>query len=261
MNRLVHFHATASREPGRGLEHRPALVPMGLNPSVVEVPMVYQNQPGCLPHTWERPDKTKAVEIAADWDAPNVNVEKIAAEFSAWARNRWAKFVGYVCLNIESIPLDTKQAADFWRVVLASLRAECPGVKWGFYDSPDLVDLVDFVAPSIYLNKFVRPDRDLIMPNEHEMGLSEYRRRVAERVREFSRGKPMLIFAATKVFGDEEAAGWCSRFEMLAQMEAAQTHAADGVVWWASFRTGSDYRRHIGLVNWARALMSPISAQ
>lgn len=253
MNRLVHFHATASREPGRGVEHRPALVPMGLSPSIIEIPMVYQNQPGVLPHTWKRGDGTTAVDVAADWDAPNVDVHRIAERFGVWARDRWAKFVGYVCLNIESIPLNTKQAAEFWRIVLASLRAECPGVKWGFYDRPDLFDLVDFNAPSVYANKFVRPDRELIMPNEHEMGISEYRRRVAERLREFPRGKPMLIFAATKILGGEDAGGWCSRYELLAQMEAAQTHGADGVVWWMSFRDAVDYRRHIRLVNWAAA--------
>jgi len=260
MNRLVHFHATAGREPGKGLEQRPNLYARTLSPRVVEVPIIYQNQPGCLPHTWQRGDGTTAVEIASTWDAPTVDINATAVKMGRWARERWAKFVGYVCLNIESIPLDSDGAREFWTHVLASLRAECPGVKWGFYDRPDLPDLVDFYAPSIYLNKFVRPDASLIMPNEHEMGISEYRRRVAERLSQFSRKKPTLIFAATKVFGGDHAGGWCSRFEMLAQMEAAQTHAADGLVWWMSFRDETDYRRHIFLVNWAIGQTSPVSA-
>lgn len=194
------------------------------------VPVIYQEQPkhangaGILPHRWTGSDGRPVLVNGGEWDTASKN--EAALGMAEWCAARYAKHRGPIVLNVESIPLNTPEARSFWTTTLDAMRTACPLAMFGFYGRPDMPDVVDFLAPSVYPIKRVR--EEVWGDNEHEQTPARYRQVALANIAAFDRTGPMYAFCAMRIWGD-----WCTTLEVREQWRLAQDLGLD-VLWWGS---------------------------
>lgn len=213
--------------------------------------VIYQPQPttpagkAILPHAY---GDTKVFE--GRWDSRPA--QEAAAEMADYCRRRLGAIrnLGHCALNIESMRLDTPEARAFWSVVLPAMRAACPGVAFGFYNSPHLADLVDVFFPGIYPIKAIH--EECFADGEHEQTPATYRQATHANLDLYPRTKPWYIFASIVIELDD-AIRWASTLELREQWRIAQDRGAN-LVWWGSIgqKVDKDLRRARAAYDWIK---------
>lgn len=194
------------------------------------VPVIYQEQPKrengapILPHRFTSGGRTRAIN-GGEWSSVDKNDAALA--MAEWCLTRYARHAGPIVLNVESIPLDTAEAKSFWSTVLDRMRSACPRAAFGFYNRPDMPDVVDFLAPSLYPNK--RINLECWAPGEQEYTPAAYRQAKLADLARFDRTRRSYAFCTTTTLGGE----WCSTLELTEQWKLAQDLGLD-VIWWGS---------------------------
>lgn len=228
--------------------------PSALCAGMEEIPMIYQQHPAddkgkpILPHVWTRADGSMGVQVGATWteaapDAP----AKLAAYIARTVKLGPSKMLG---LNIESIPLETIGAINFWTKAIAAIRSAVPGVRLGFYDRVELGHLVDWFGVSLYPAKRIAANSNagLVNRGEYFYIVNDYIAACAAHAAPFvlaarQHFRPLYAFATFRLDGDAgDAPGFLGVSEIDAQLAYARDIGAD-VIWWNSVESPKVARR------------------
>jgi len=198
------------------------------------IPIVYQEQPkasngaGILPHKFKGNDGRDVLINGGAWEAADRNAA--AQGMGEWFARTYANHRGPIVLNVESIPLSTPAARTFWEPVCDALKLACPYATFGFYDRPDLSDLMHFTSPC--LRPIKRINAECWADGEHEQTPAAYRQATLASIARYPRTRPM--YAVCNIVHDGGA--WASALELREQWRLAQDLGLD-VIWWGSCDT------------------------
>lgn len=222
--------------------------------------IVYQEQPkrpngaGILPHKFKGNDGRDVSINGGAWEAADRN--EAAQNIGEWFAANYAAHTGPIILNVESIPINTPEARTFWEPVSDALKLACPRATFGFYDRPDLADLMHFTAPAIGPNK--RINAECWGPGEHEYTPAMYRQAKLKDLSAYDRKRPM--YAVANIV--DHYGAWLTCLEMREQWRLAQDLGVP-IVWWGSVgNEDGAMRRARGCLAWinAQARATPVLA-